>query len=239
MRLLTEFFQLKERYALLHPMLFDNRLEFQHQVLKKRRGFDTLQRSLFLSCCLDIYKLTLDRTSEACMSHCIGDLNDGKVLPLLRAHYVNTELSTYEGSSDPVVAAIDRTLAPGRATRFGNDFDERRERTIQAWKQVEDGPLFVKCKMVRHELVAHTKLAGAYFDPINIRELGIDFKELKPGIDLMQELIEQLGGLIHNTGFAWEQLERTVTTAADDFWGVAGLSLNQIVMQGGTRTELS
>jgi hypothetical protein len=67
MRLLTEFIQLKERYALLHPMLFDNRVEFQHQVLKKRRGFDTLQRSLFLSCCLDIFKLTLDRTSEACM----------------------------------------------------------------------------------------------------------------------------------------------------------------------------
>jgi hypothetical protein len=108
---------------------------------------------------------------------------------------------------------------------------------IEAWKQVEDGPTFAKCKTVRNELVAHTKLVGAYFDPIDITRLDIDFKDLKPAIELMQELIEQLGGLIHSQGFAWDKLERTVTTAADDFWGVASSSVNQIVWQGGIRVN--
>jgi hypothetical protein len=173
------------------------------------------------------------------MSKCISDLEDGKLNAALKAHYIKVELTTHEGDSDPVVAGIDRSLAPQRAIRFGHDFDERCERMIEAWRQVEDGPTFAKCRAVRNNLVAHTRLAGPDFEPIDIRKLGIDFTELKPAIDLMQELIEQLGGLIHSTGYAWGQLERTVTTAADDFWGVAGLSLNQIVWQGGIRSESS
>lgn len=237
MRLLTEFFQLKERYALLHPMLFDNRVEFQHDVLKRRRGFNTLQRSLFLSCCLDIYKLTVDKSGQVCIAKCIADLDDGKLTRALRAHYVKVELEAYEGADDPVIAALDRSFAPDRAIKFGLDFDERRERMIEAWKLVKDELTFAKCCTVRNNLVAHTELAGAYFDPIDIRELGIDFNELKPAIDLMQELIEQLGGLIHNSGFAWEQLERIVTSAADDFWGVSDMSMNQIVWQSGIRSN--
>jgi len=233
--MLTEFLQLKERYALLHPMLFDSRIEFQHQALMKRRGFDTLQRSLFLSCCLDIYKLTLDQSSQASMTRCIHDLKNPKLIPLIRAQYIKDELKTCTGSDDPIVAPIEQALVPERTIKFGKDFDKRRVEVIAAWKQILHGGTFALCKTVRHDLVAHTHLGRAAFEPIDIQKLGIDFSELKPAIDLMQGLIEQLGGLIHGTGFAWDQLERTVTGAADDFWGVSGLSLNQIVMQGGIR----
>jgi len=233
MRLLTEFLQLKERYALLHPMLFDNRVEFQHQVLKKRRGFDTLQRSLFLSCCLDIFKLTLDRSSDACMSKSISDLDDGKLNAALKAHYIAVELKTYEDDEDPLVDAIDRSLAADRAVEFGRAYDERREIVIEAWGQVKQGATFAKCHHIRHNLVAHTRLAGAYFDPIDIRALGIEFNELKQAIDLMQSLIEGLGGLIHSSGFAWERFDQNLTGAADDFWGVSSMSMNQIVWQSG------
>ena len=237
--LLTEFLQLKERYALLHPMLFDSRIELQHQVLRKRRGFDTLQRSLFLSCCLDIYKLTLDQPSQASMTRCIHDLKNPKLIPLIRAQYVKDELKTCKGSDDPVVVSIEQALVPDRTIKFGQEFDKRRVDVIQAWKKILHGRTFALCKTVRHELVAHTQLGRAALEPIDIRKLGIAFDELKPAIDLMQELIEQLGGLIHGTGFAWEQLERTVTTAADDFWGVSSMSTNQIVMQAGIRHNSS
>jgi len=233
MRLLTEFIQLREKYALLHPMLFDNRVEFQHNVLRKRRGFETLQRSLFLSCCLDIFKLTLDRSSDACMSKSMSDLDDGKLNASLKAHYIAAELKIYEDDEDPVVAAIDRSFATDRAVEFGRAYDERREGVIEAWGQVEQGATFAKCHHIRHNLVAHTRLAGAYFDPIDIRALGIEFIELKPAIDLMQALIEELGGLIHSSGFAWERLSQNLTGAADDFWGVSNMSMNQIVWQSG------
>lgn len=231
--LLTEFLQLKERYALLHPMLFDSRIELQHHASGKRRGFDTLQRSLFLSCCLDIYKLTLDESSQASMTRCIHDLKNPKLVPLIKAQYVKDELKTCTGSDDPVVASIEQALVPERTLKFGHEFDKRRLEVIKAWKQILHGQTFALCKTVRHELVAHTQLGRAAFEPIDIRKLGIDFNELKPAIDLMQELIEQLGGLINGTGFAWERLDRIVTSAGEDFWGVSNISMSQIVWQSG------
>ena len=57
--LLDAFIQLRERYALLEPMLFGETVS-KGGSGKQGRGFSILKHSLFLSCSQDIAKLTLD-----------------------------------------------------------------------------------------------------------------------------------------------------------------------------------
>ena len=58
--LLDGFLALRERYALLEPMLFDSNVTANRGSGKQARGFSTLRHSLFLACVQDIAKLTTD-----------------------------------------------------------------------------------------------------------------------------------------------------------------------------------
>jgi hypothetical protein len=218
LHLLAEFIQLRERYALLHPMLFSESVQWQYGDRKQWRGFDTLRRSLFLSCCQDIFKLTCDRTGDVSIRYCMDDLKHGKVSKLIRANYVAAELAIDEGYPAPLVAAIDKALASERAIKYGREFDRKYRTACEAWKALQKCETLAKCKVIRHELTAHTKLAANNYDPIDITKLGIPFSNLKPTINAMQELVDQIGGLVRGSAFAWQQLDRLMTTAANDFW---------------------
>jgi hypothetical protein len=222
LRLLTEFLQLQERYALLHPMLFNESVQWQYGDRRQWHGFDALRRSLFLSCCQDIYKLSCDRSGHYCVSisKCVDDLIDGTVHKQLRQRYIAADLSMDAGYPDPVVAALDLARVPERTLKYGNDFDRKCAEIKNAWTAFLARPTLQACDTIRNELTAHTsfQLRRPTFDPVDIANLHVDFNDLKPTIDAMQKLVAKIGGVVQSKDFAWQHNEQRYITAAMDFW---------------------
>lgn len=57
---------------------------------------------------------------------------------------------------------------------------------------------------------------------VDIGTLGIKWSDMRQAIETMQSLVEDLGLVIRNAGFAWEVLDRQLVKASKEFWLVPG-----------------
>jgi hypothetical protein len=222
LRLFTDFLQLQERYALLHPMLFDESVQWQYGHRHQWHGFDAMRRSLFFSCCQDIYKLSCDRARNHCVSidKCMDDLNDHTVYRQLKASYIAAELAIDEGHPDPVVAAIDVARVSERTASYSDAFDRKCDEATASWKEFLTRPTLKACDTIRNEMTAHTRLQliSPTLDPIDITKLDIDLNDLKPTISAMQGLVSRISGVVRAQDFAWQHNEQRYIRAAMNFW---------------------
>ena len=86
--LLDLFLALRERYALLHPMLFSEKVVTDCGSGKQWRGFRTLRSSLLLTCAQDIAKLAADKDPRTPSIHTIAAaLRNDSLVGLLKARY--------------------------------------------------------------------------------------------------------------------------------------------------------
>lgn len=100
--LLDVFIGLRERYALLHPMLFDQGTIGARGSGEQSRGFGILRRSLFLSCAQDIAKLSLDADERApSILKIINALEDESLRRELEDRYARWVLPPIEDEADP------------------------------------------------------------------------------------------------------------------------------------------
>jgi len=219
--LLDAFIGLKERYALLRPMLFDDDVVKKHGSYERARGFRALRTALFLSCAQDIAKLSLDKDDRTpSIRRLVGALQDASLQGELRERFASWEAPSIEGESDPeILEALNRMRIweqEGRRSQFDQILASANARCLA----LESDPALSGFVTIRDKVSAHTEvhLVADKYQFVDVSQLGIKWADIGRIIDVMQALVEELGMLIRNAGFAWDSLEVQLANASAGFW---------------------
>lgn len=220
--LLDAFIQLRQRYAILAPMLFDKSVVESHGSGQKARGFNVLKHSLFLSCAQDIAKLTLDddpRTPS--LSNHIRALTDEGLRSILRERFAIWKTPLMEDEKDHEILEALRRMELREETQRRAQFDELYCEAAALWAALSTSSIVKSFRTIRDKVSAHTevRLVVDKYQFVDISELGIKWGDIKATVDQMQRLVEIIGLLIRNTGFAWDSLDEQLQRASKGFWG--------------------
>lgn len=219
--LLDAFIQLRQRYSILDPMLFDKAVVKTHGSGRKAQGFSVLKHSLFLSCAQDIAKLTLDDDARTpSLSNNIEALTDDAFRDTLRERFVIWKIPLAEDERDPEILEALRRMELREEAQRQTQFDELYCEAITLWASLSTSPTIKSFKTIRDRVSAHTevRLIADKYQFVDIGTLGIKWGDIKTTIEQMQRLVEIIGLLIRNTGFAWDSLDDQLKRASEGFW---------------------
>ena len=224
--LLDAFIQLRERYAMLEPMLLDPRVSQQHGSGAQARGFLTLRNSLFLSCAQDIAKLTFDEDARTpSIKNLISALNKDPLLCVeLQKKFAVWKFPSVETEADPEIVSALKRMEHQKQTERSVQFDEILARARGAWATFSVESYLSGFLTIRDKITAHSEvlLVADKYQFVDFGTLGIKWTDMKSAIERMQSLVEDLGFVIRNAGFAWDMLDGQLTKASNAFWLVPG-----------------
>ena len=217
--LLDAFIQLRERYAMLEPLLFDEHVILTRGIGRQARGFIILKNSLFLSCAQDIAKLTLDRDERV---PSIGNLWAAlsEELPIVRSRFVDWKIPSIEEEGDPEIQEALRRIEQREQDDRSLQFEDLYTEGAKLWTDLSSSAVLTAFKTVRDKVYAHVEVryVADKYQLVDIGKLGIVWGDLRITVDRMQRLVEILGLLIRNAGFAWDMLDTQLDEASQAFW---------------------
>ena len=219
--LLDAFLGLRERYAMLDPMLFYEQVPKTRGSGRQARGFLTLRHSLFLSCVQDIAKLSMDEDKRTpSLRNLVSALDDPNLVQQLREQFATWHAPLIEEETDPeIIEALRRMDLREEAERRAQ-FDEVLASTRKNWAELSASTFIASFLTIRDKVTAHTEVqfVADKYQFIDIGALGAKWSDLPKAINMMQGLVESLGLLIRNAGFAWEMLDEQLAKASQAFW---------------------
>ncbi len=219
--LLDAFIGLRERYEMLDPMLFNEEVPKLYGSSKQARGFLILRHSLFLSCAQDIAKLSLDADKRTpSILNLMTDLNNLTLLNSLREKFVIWHTPLIEPETDPeIIEALKRMDLREESERRAQ-FDMLFIQAKNEWAALSTNPFMNGFSTIRNKVSAHTEVQYIVdkYQFVDISSLGIKWSDMRKAIGLMQSIVELLGLLIRNTGFAWDMLDEQLSKASNSFW---------------------
>lgn len=219
--LLDAFIALRQRYSMLHPMLFDKGVIEEYGSGARARGFHTLRHSLFLSCAQDMAKLSLDKDERTpSIKKLQASLQQETLRHELREAFAIWVLPNVEEETDPEIREALQRMEQREQSERRQQFDEILARTQAAWGVLQADQALLGFQTVRDKVSAHTEvhLVADKYQFVDISTLGIKWGDLKRFMDAMQSIVEDLGLLIRNAGFAWERLDAQLSKASQAFW---------------------
>lgn len=221
--LLDAFIGLREKYAMLEPMLFDPDTNKNRGSREQARGFQILRNSLFLSCAQDIAKLTLDADKRTpSIRNLVGALDEAALVAELEDRYAIWVIPAVEVETDPDIAAALRRMEERERAERREQFREHMTELGNLWGELYTAPAMTGFLTVRDKVSAHTEVrfVADKYQLVDIGSLGIKWRDLRASIESMQRLVELIGLTVRNAGFAWDSLDHQLSKASTSFWGV-------------------
>ena len=222
--LLDEFLSLRQRYALLEPMLYDRDVISRRGAGKQARGFAALKHSLFLSCVQEIAKLATDRDSRApSVVNIVVQLAESSLLGTLRTRYSEWVVPSIEDEDDPlIVEALRRIELREQAERL-TQFEDHVRELLALESALAASPAITAFRTVRDKLTAHTEVrfVADKYQLVDIATLGVKWGDIKTTLAELQRAVELIGFVVRNAGFAWDALETQLEGTAHGFWSPA------------------
>lgn len=221
--LLDAFIGLREKYAMLEPMLFDPDINKNRGSREQARGFQILRSSLFLSCAQDIAKLTLDvdkRTPS--IRNLVGAFDEAALVSELEDRYAIWVIPSVEEETDPEIATALKRIEDRERIERREQFREHMAELRELWTKLSTAPAMTGFLTVRDKVSAHTEVrfVADKYQLTDIGTLGIRWRDLRASIESMQRLVELIGFIVRNAGFAWDSLDHQLSNASKSFWGV-------------------
>lgn len=219
--LLDAFIQLKEKFALLEPMLFDKDVVTTRGSSRQARGFNILRYSLFLSCAQDIAKLCLDSDCRTpSILNIVASLDDVSLRKELENRHSIWVLPSAETETDPDIVAALKRLEEQERNERRTQFLAHIEELTSSWGKLKISSVLSGLLTLRDKVTAHTEVRYVEdkYEPIDIGRLGIKWGDLRSTIETMQRLVELIGLIIRNACFAWNSLNEQLASAGADFW---------------------
>lgn len=221
--LLDGFLGLREKYAMLEPMLFDRDAVDAHGSGAKARGFKIIKNTLFLTCSQEVAKLSLDSGPRSPSAKKIVEAIEAPgLIRKLREQYAVWHIDPPAGETDPDVlaalAAMDKREEAARRLEFDAHFADLRSK----WKSLSGSPSLTAFKTMRNKLSAHTDvhLVDGQYKLVDIGKLGIKWKDLRESIESLQEVVVLIGLVVRCSSFGWDSLDSQLQKAAKGFWSV-------------------
>lgn len=221
--LLDAFIGLREKYAMLEPMLFDPDTNKNRGSRDQARGFQILRNSLFLSCAQDIAKLTLDGDKRTpSIRNLVSALDDSAVVAELEDRYAVWVIPSVEEETDPDIAAALRRMEERERVERRGQFREHMAELRALWAELSATAAITGFLTVRDKVSAHTEVryVADKYQLVDIGTLGIKWGDLRLSIESMQRLVELIGLIVRNAGFAWDALDDQLSNASKRFWRV-------------------
>jgi len=219
--LLDAFLALRERYAILDPMLFHEQVPKTRGSGKQYQGFMILRHSLFLSCVQDIAKLSLDDDKRTpSLINLVAALDDSSLVKAFREQFAMWHSPLVEEETDPeIIEALRRMDLREEAERRAQ-FDEILADTHIKLAELIGSPFMTDFRTIRDKITAHTEVQFVVdkYQFVDIGALGTKWSDVKKAIEMMQTLVANLSLLIRNAGFAWEMLDEQLSEASHAFW---------------------
>ncbi len=219
--LLDAFIALRQRYAMLHPLLFDQEVVKEYGSGLRSHGFLTLRHSLFLSCAQDMAKLSLDKDERTpSIKKLQSALQQETVRDELREAFAIWVIPSVEEETDPEIKEALQRMEQREQSERRQQFDEILARTQACWLTLQSDAALLAFQTVRDKVSAHTEvhLVADKYQFVDISALGIKWGDLKRVMEAMQLIVEDLGLLIRNAGFAWDSLDSQLNKASKNFW---------------------
>lgn len=220
--LLNGFLDLRAKYAMLDPMLFDKSLQ-AGMGEERTHGFLLLRHALFLSCAQDIAKLACDRhTRTPSISKIVAALADKNLRAELRDNFSQrapTAWANTESATPEVLAALAAIDARDEAMRR-DEYDEMFADLTRRWDALASSPSLHAFRIVRDKISAHIdiRLIDDQYRAQDIEELGIKWTDLRDTIAEMQEIVEYIGLTVRSCNFAWDMYDEQLGRASTGFW---------------------
>lgn len=219
--LLDAFLVLRQTYAILDPMLFDEKVCQLRGNGIQARGFQILRNSLFLSCAHDIAKLTVDSDDRtpSIMNLCRA-LKSGKIRDELREEYCLWQVPEYNAETDPAIIAALRKMAAREKLDRRDDFDRLYSEIEERWVLLSECRSMGSFLTIKDKVSAHKEvhLLADKYQFVDIESLGLVWADLKYAMEQMQKLVETLQLVIRNSAMAWDLENERLDKFGRDFW---------------------
>lgn len=219
--LLDGFLGLRERYAMLEPMLFKQPVIKAYGHGNMTRGFLAIKNNLFLICCQDIAKLALDNyETTPSIKRIVEKLQPSELLSILEEEYSIWYVDPPAHEKDPEVLALLKHMDEKEREERRVQFKEFVSRLIEKWRALADKPSLEAFKKIRNKVSAHLdiNLIDGKYQPLDIDTLAIKWKDLRETIEQMQEIVELIGLVVRGASFAWDSLDKQLNDTANGFW---------------------
>lgn len=219
--LLDGFLQLREKYELLEPMLFDRAVIDARGSGVSARGFNTLKHTLFLGCAQDIANLALDWDKRApSICNILRALADEPIREELRERFAVWVIPSVEEETDPLIAEAIQRIEQREQLQRRSQFDDLHAEFISRWATLSATHVLAAFRELRDKVSAHTEIrqVADKYVPIDIGALGIKWGDIKATIEAMERLVELCGLLVRNASFAWDSLDSQLKKSSKGFW---------------------
>lgn len=216
--LLDDMIRLREMYAMLEPMLFEEEVSRRWGAGNRARGFVTLKNTLFISCAQGIAKIASDKYDRTpSVVSIVERLASDEIIDELRSLYSDWRLPIEE--DDPVVAAALERMNIREQEERHKQFDSLYEELVKDWQELRDSDRLNGFQEIRDKVSAHTEIRyHEEYERVDIGSLGLKWGDLKRTITVLQHLVDRIQLLVRSASFAWEMLDEQLSDASRSFW---------------------
>lgn len=193
-RLLDYYLGIREKYAILHPMIFNQKVVGEFGRGARARGYGLIRHVLFCDCAKDIINLCFDTQRNApSLSTIVSHLQDREVRSALEKRYGGARL-----------------------------FDEVHGGILGSWdsftRQKWVGPL----RKLRDKVTAHleVKKKDGQYVVVDVKALGLKWRDLDRALQLLDPVVLDINSVTRNSGFDMVGAMKLFERAAAAFWGL-------------------
>ena len=218
--LLDLFIGLCEKYALLHPMIWETTTIESRGSAEREHGFSILKSVLSMSCVMDIAKIAADKDDRTpSISRLAQALQDPEVSLVLREEFAVWNIAPASGYAPEVLELIAKSEQKDERERR-EEFDGKLGEVRERWQRLGSSTRLQSFITMRDKFLAHAELhhVGNDYRPFDISALGIKWDDLKGTIDELRQLVILLTVLYRNASFAFDMLDEQLMRASGGFW---------------------
>jgi hypothetical protein len=219
--LLDGFLSLRQKYALLDPLLFDKEVVDIHGSGKRAAGFKALRTTLFMDCIQDIAKLSLDHyPTSVSLYRVFATIDDPKVVAQLRDEYYVSGRADPTDDAPEIARLVEESERTYRQTQL-LQFDQHHAKALSDWAIFSCDPRLERLKTTRNKVSAHRDLiqaADGAYKLLDIGDLGVKWNDPRDLIAEMQIHVAAIGRFVRGADFAWDHFDTIVKKTADGFW---------------------
>jgi len=217
--LLDAFLGLRQKVALLFPMVRNESLIVKYSRGAGAEGFLILRYTLFCSCAQDLVKLTTDTDKRTpSVENLFSILQDVQVRNELRERYSAWCLPREAGHNEIETELQAHEMA--RRGELAKKFDDLFRKVGDGWANFKVQPWLPGMQSLRDKHTAHLELRPTNhgYEPVGLEALNLKWGDVRDAVTRLEGLVLDLNVLSRQAGFMMDQATDQFDRAATAFW---------------------
>jgi AbiU2 len=223
--LLDGFITLRERYAILRPMLHNKDVVENKGSKKQYAGFIIIRNTLFLSCCQLIANLCFDNDKDnkcPSINQIVQRLENEVLRKQLREIYALPSIIASD-ETDPQIIEMWKRIEAEDQIKHRNEFDGFYDELLVLWSQLKTSKSAQSLETIRNKVAAHTDInyINGEYKLFDISFLDLKWDDILDTISAMQKIIDIINIIVRNISYSWESLDEILSKTANDYWQIS------------------